>query len=98
MAAKEPAATQLYGAAFGVDPDAPPAEPVSSQAPSGVAAPGASPVASWIHNDGSKVSGEDLDRMQKMQIQQEQQQFALQLQQQTQQQQQGQPSQASPPQ
>ena len=96
--ANESAATQLYGASFGVDPDAPAAEPVPSQAPGATAAPGASPAASWIHNDGPQLSGEYLDRMQKIQIQQEQQQFAQQAQQQRQQQQQEQPSQNSPPQ
>jgi hypothetical protein len=67
------AENQLYGAGFGVDPDAP-AEPVPSQ-PTGAAAA----------SGGAKLSGEDLDRMQKMQIQQEQQQLRqLQLQQQPQ--------------
>jgi hypothetical protein len=73
------AENQLYGAGFGVDPDAP-AEPVPS-----AAAPGASPATSAPRSDGAKLSGEDLDRMQKMQIQQEQQQQRqLQLQQQPQ--------------
>lgn len=98
IAANESAAPQLYGAAFGVDPDAPAAEPVPSQPPGATAEPSASPAASWIHNDGPKLSGEDLDRMQKAQIQQQQQQFAQQVQQQHQQQQQEQPSQNSPPQ
>jgi hypothetical protein len=67
------AENQLYGAGFGVDPDAP-AEPVPSQ-PTGAAAA----------SGGAKLSGEDLDRMQKMQIQQEQQQLRqLHLQQQPQ--------------
>jgi hypothetical protein len=74
------AENQLYGAGFGVDPDAP-AEPSQQTA----AAPGASPATSAPHSDGTKLSGEDLDRMQKMQIQQEQQQLRqLQLQQQPQ--------------
>ncbi len=89
----EAAVTQLYGSGFAVDPDAPAAEPVPSQAVTS-----ASPAASWIHNDGPKLSGEYLDRMQKTQIQQEQQQFAQQAQQQREQQQQEQPSQTSPPQ
>lgn len=96
--ANESAAPQLYGAAFGVDPDTPAAEPVPSQEASATALTGVSPSASWIHNDGPKLPGEYLDRMQKMQIQQEQQQFAQQAQQQRQQQQQEQPSQTSPPQ
>jgi hypothetical protein len=76
------AENQLYGAGFGVDPDAP-AEAVPSQQTA--AAPGASPAPSALHSDGTKLSGEDLDRMQKMQIQQEQQQLRqLQLQQQPQ--------------
>lgn len=90
------AATRLYGASFGVDPDAPAAELAPSQAPSATVAPGATPVANWIHTDGPKLSGEYLDQMQKSQIQQEQQQFAQEEQQQRQQQQQ--PSQNSPPQ
>ncbi len=97
MAATDTAMPQAYGAAFGVDPDAPATEPLASQVP----AAGASPVATWVHADGPKLSGEYLDQMQKAQIQQEQQQFAQQLQQQRQQQQQeqpSQPSQSSPPQ
>src|ERR1700727_1439475 len=67
------AENQLYGAGFGVDPDAS-AEPVPSQQTGAAAASG-----------GAKLSGEDLDRMQKMHIQQEQQQLRqLQLQQQPQ--------------
>jgi len=85
---------QIYGAAFGVDPDAPASEPLASQVP----AAGASPTASSVHTDGTKLSGEYLDQMQKAQIQQEQQQFAQQLQQQHQQQQQEQPSPSAPPQ
>lgn len=81
----ESPATQLYGASFGVDPDAPAAEVAPNQAP---AAPATTPVASWIHTDGPKLSGEYLDQMQKTQIQQEQQQFAQQEQQQREQQQQ----------
>jgi hypothetical protein len=93
--ANESAGSQLYGAAFDVDPDTPAAGPEPSQAAAATA--GATPAASWIHSDGAKLSGEDLDRMQKMQIQQEQQQLAQQAQQQRQQQQE-QPSQISPPQ
>jgi hypothetical protein len=77
------AENQLYGAAFGVDPDAP-AESVPSQPTGAAAVPGASPATSAPHSDGAKLSGEDLDRMQKMQIQQEQQQQLRQLQQQPQ--------------
>jgi hypothetical protein len=73
------AENQLYGAGFGVDPDAP-AEPVPSQPAGAAAAPAASPATSAPHSDGAKLSGEDLDRMQKMQIQQEQQQQLRQLQ------------------
>jgi hypothetical protein len=92
MAANGSTMSQVYGAAFGVDPDAPASEPLASQVP----AAGASSNANWVHTDGPKLSGEALDQMQKAQIQQEQQQFAQQLQQQRQQQQQ--PSQSSPPQ
>jgi hypothetical protein len=70
------AENQLYGAGFGVDPDAAD-EPVPSQQTGAAVVPGAP------HSDGAKLSGEDLDRMQKMQIQQEQQQLR-QLQQQPQ--------------
>jgi hypothetical protein len=94
----EAAVTQIYGSGFGVDPDAPAAEPAPSQAGSATTLSGASPAASWIHNDGTKLSGEYLDQMQKTQIQQEQQQFAQQLQQQRQQQPQEPPPQNSPPQ
>lgn len=96
IAANGSTMSQVYGAAFGVDPDAPASEPLASQVP----AAGASPTANWVHTDGPKLSGEYLDQMQKAQIQQEQQQFAQQLQQQRQQQQQQQeqPSQSSPPQ
>ena len=96
IAANESAAPQLYGVAFGADPDAPVAEPVPSQAPGASATAGASPTVGWIHTDGPKLSGEYLDQMQKAQIQQEQQQFAQQLQQQRQQQQQQQQEQPSP--
>jgi hypothetical protein len=91
------AATQLYGAGFSADPDAP-AEVVPGEKPAVIAPPDASPVSNLAQHNGPPLSGEDLDRMQKMQIQQEQQQFALQVQQQRQQQQQEQPSQNSPPQ
>ncbi len=95
LPANAPQATQLYGSGFSEDPGAA-AEP--PQEPGPTATPVASSPAGSIHNDGSKLSGEDLDRMQKLQIQQEQQQFAVQLQQQRAQQQQEQPSQNSPPQ
>jgi hypothetical protein len=85
---------QVYGAAFGVDPDAPAAEPVAIQTPDAAATPGTNPVPNWVHGDGPKLSAESLDQMQKAQIQQEQQQFAQQLQQQRQQQEQ--PSQNPP--
>jgi hypothetical protein len=91
------AANQLYGAGFNVDPD-PTAQLAPIQEPGAVAASSATPAASLTHNDGTKLSGEDLDKMQKMLIQQEQQQFAQQLQQQRQQQSQEQPAQSSPPQ
>lgn len=97
LPASDSAANQLYGASFGGDADAAAGVPPGQE--SGTAAtPAASAAGSWIHNDGTKLSGEDLDRMQKMQIQQEQQQFTQQLQQQRQQQQQEQPSQNAPPQ
>lgn len=94
IASADSTSSQVYGAAFGVDSDVPATEPLASQVPAG----GASPVASWVHTDGPKLSGEYLDQMQKAQIQQEQQQFAQQLQQQRQQQQQQQPSPGAPPQ
>jgi hypothetical protein len=40
----------------------------------------ATPTPNWVHHDGAVLSGEQLDQMQKAQIQQEQQQFAQQLQ------------------
>jgi hypothetical protein len=83
---------QVYGAAFGVDPDAPAAEPVAIQTPDAAATPGTNPVPNWVHGDGPKLSAESLDQMQKAQIQQEQQQFAQQLQQQRQQQEQPSPN------
>jgi hypothetical protein len=89
------AATQLYGAAFGADADAP-AEVLPTEKTAAIV--GANPSADWAQHDGPRLSGEDLDRMQKMQIEQEQQQFAQQLQQQRQKQQQEQPSQNSTPQ
>jgi hypothetical protein len=81
-AAVDPALPQLYGSGFGEDPDAPVAEAVPSQEPITVAPIASQAAAGFLHPDGSKLSGEELDRIQKMQIQQEQQQFALQLQQQ----------------
>jgi len=86
ITANQSATPQLYGEAFGVDPDAPAAEPVATQTPEAAATPGANPLPNWVHSDGPKLSGESLDQMQKSQIQQEQQQFAQQLQQQRQQQ------------
>ena len=86
--ANDPQATQLYGSGFSEDPGAA-VEPLQEPGPT------AAPVA---NSPSGKLSGEDLDRMQKLQIQQEQQQFAIQLQQQRAQQQQEQPSQNSPPQ
>jgi hypothetical protein len=79
--------TQLYGASFSADPNAPAVDPVPSQALSTTDAPAETPAASWIHTDGPKLSGEYLDQMQKMQIQQEQQQLSQQQQQHQQQQQ-----------
>ena len=98
ITASEPATPQLYGAAFGAEPDAIAVEPVPTQVPGPNATSAAIPAASWIHNDGPKLSGEYLDQMQKAQIQQEQQQLAQQAQQQRQPQQQEQPAQTSPPQ
>ena len=86
MANSDPAATQVYGAGFSIDPSAE-AEVVPTEKPVGVASDGANPVANRAQHEGPGLSGEELDRMQKMQIQQEQQQFSLQLQQQRQQQQ-----------
>jgi hypothetical protein len=96
LAASDPALPQLYGSGFGADPDAPAAEVAPSQAPINVTPSASQAAAGFLHPDGSKLSGEELDRIQKMQIQQEQQQFALQLQQQRQQQPQEQPP-PSPP-
>jgi hypothetical protein len=87
ITANESATPQLYGAAFGVDPDAP-AEAAAIQTPEAGAVPVANPVPNWVHSDGPKLSAEALDQMQKAQIQQEQQQFAQQAQQQRQQQEQ----------
>jgi hypothetical protein len=59
---------ELYGSGFSTDPDAPSVvEAVPDQEPAGTAA--------WVHHDGVKLSGEDLDKMQKLQINQEQQQL-----------------------
>jgi hypothetical protein len=80
------AATQVYGAGFSIDPSAE-AEVVPAEKPVGAASDGANPVANRAQHQGPGLSGEELDRMQKMQIQQEQEQFSLQLQQQRQQQQ-----------
>lgn len=95
LPANDPQATQLYGSGFSEDPGAA-AEPPPEPGPT--AAPVANSAAGSMHSDGSKLSGEDLDRMQKLQIQQEQEQFAIQLQQQRAQQQQEQPGQNLPPQ
>ncbi len=92
--ANDPQGTQLYGSGFSEDPNAA-AEPPLELGPA--AASVASSSAGSVQNGGSKLSGADLDQMQKLQIQQEQQQFALQLQQQREQQQQ-QSSQNPPPQ
>lgn len=71
-------APQLYGAAYGADTGNVGADPGSNQdSPS----PPSTQAASWIHHDGAVLSGEELDRMQKAQIEQEQQQFSQQLQQ-----------------
>jgi hypothetical protein len=78
------AATQVYGAGFSIDPSAE-AEVMPPEKPVAIAPDGGNPVANRAQHQGSGLSGEDLDRMQKMQIQQEQQQFSLQLQQQRQQ-------------
>jgi hypothetical protein len=96
LQASEPAVTQLYGAGFAEDPDTAPVETAPIQQPTTTPNPIASQAAMWLHPDGSKLSGEELDRLQKMQIQQEQQQFALEMQQQLEQQ--PQPSQNTPPQ
>jgi hypothetical protein len=78
--ASEPAMTQLYDAGFTDDPDAAPIETAPVQPPSTTPSTAASQAAMFLHPDGSKLSGEELDRLQKMQIQQEQQQFANELQ------------------
>jgi len=97
----EPAMTQLYGAGFTDDPDSAPVETAPVEEPAAAPNAAANQAAMFLHPDGSKLSGEELDRLQKMQIQQEQQQFATELQQQqqqSQQQPQQQPSQNAPPQ
>ncbi len=98
MPASESAMTQLYGAGFTDDPDAAPIETAPIQQPTATPNAAAGQTAAFLHPDGSKLSGEELDRLQKMQIQQEQQQFATELQQQREQQSQQQPSQSAPPQ
>lgn len=61
----------FYGAAFGTDADS---ASVGQITPEPATAP-ASPLPSWVHHDGAVLSGEQLDQMQKAQIQQEQQQL-----------------------
>jgi len=84
--ASEPAMTQLYGAGFADDPDVVPVETAPIEQPTTSPNSAASQAALFLHPDGSKLSGDELDRLQKMQIQQEQQQFAQELQQQREQQ------------
>ncbi|MGB8061745.1 MAG: hypothetical protein WCF26_07610 [Candidatus Sulfotelmatobacter sp.] len=97
MPASESAMPQLYGAGFTDDPDAVPVETAPTPQPIATPSAAAGQAATYLHPDGSKLSGDELDRLQKMQIQQEQQQFATELQQQQQQSQQP-PSQSAPPQ
>jgi predicted component of type VI protein secretion system len=84
--ASEPAMTQLYGAGFADDLDGAPVETAPIEQPTTSPNSAASQAALFLHPDGSKLSGDELDRLQKMQIQQEQQQFAQELQQQREQQ------------
>lgn len=75
-------APQLYGAVSGDTTSMdllPPQEAPATDAAASL------PAASWIHHDGATLSAEQLDQMQKAQIQQEQQQFSQQLQQKQQQ-------------
>jgi hypothetical protein len=85
----------LYGEGFGTDADNASAgqlTPDPANAQSGSSLP------SWVHHDNAVLSGEQLDQMQKAQIQQEQQQLTEQLQQQKRQQEQDQAGQNPPPQ
>jgi hypothetical protein len=65
--------TSLYGAGFVGDPDATSVEAAPIQPTSPLPASIASQAESMMHRDGSKLSGDELDRLQKLQIQQEQQ-------------------------
>ena len=72
------ATASLYGAGFSTDPDAlSVVEPVSEES-IGIAASSNGQSLNWAHHDGVKLSGEDLDKMQKLQIKQEQEQQQLQ--------------------
>ena len=78
-------AAETYGA-FEIDADNSSLGPTSSQPPT-TDGQSATPMPSWVHHDGAVLSGEQLDQMQKAQIQLEQQQFDQQLQQERQRQQ-----------
>jgi hypothetical protein len=71
----------LYGEGFGTGADSALAGQLTPD-PATAGAQSASSLPSWVHHDGAVLSGDQLDQMQKAQIQQEQQQFAEQLQQQ----------------
>jgi hypothetical protein len=81
-AATDGAATaQLYGGGFNTDPGAPSmAEPIPPEESIGIGATSEGQSPSWVHQDGAKLTGEDLDKMQKLQIKQEQQLQQLQQQ------------------
>jgi hypothetical protein len=73
------ATAQLYGAGFSTDPDAlSVVEPVLREESIGIAASSNGQSPNWAHHDGVKLSGEDLDKMQKLQLKQEQEQQQLQ--------------------
>jgi hypothetical protein len=72
------ATAPLYGAGFSTDPDAlSVVEPVLREESIGIAVSSNGQSLNWAHQDGVKLSGEDLDKMQKLQIKQEQEQQHL---------------------
>lgn len=72
------AAVQVYGT-FVVDPNTASEEPTNPQPAPGAQSATAAP--NWVHHDSAVLSGEQLDQIQKSQLQQEQQQFAQELEQ-----------------